>query len=155
MLRATLPWLVLSIGIALVGCFGPEDRRPGLSLRGEVVSAPPSDWAFTDDHREIAVEVRTPYLLPHSVTIWCAQVDGELYLGARNPETKRWPGWADRDPDVRLGIGERVYEVRLIPLVDADRLGRLREAYAAKYDLPAAPGAEDPPIRYWRVASRS
>ena len=150
-----LAWHVLPIGIALVACFGPEDRRPGLRLGGEVVATPPSDWAFTDEHREIAVEVRTPYLLPHSVTIWCAQVDGELFVGARNPETKRWPGWVDRDPDVRLGIGPQIYEVRLVPLDDAARIDRLRQAYAAKYDLPRATQGEGPPIRYWQVAPRS
>jgi hypothetical protein len=152
---ATRLWLVFATGIALIGCFGPEDRRPGLRLRGEVVATPPSDWAFTDEHREIAVEVQTPYLLPHSVTIWCAQMDGELYLGARSPETKHWPGWVDRDPDVRLGIGPRVYEVRLAPLEDGNRIARLRQAYAAKYDLPRTPEGESPPVRYWRVGPRS
>ena len=28
----------VAIAAALAGCFGPEDRRPGMQLRGEVVS---------------------------------------------------------------------------------------------------------------------
>ena len=155
MRRAFRLWLVFAIGIPLIGCFAPDESRPGLRLRGEVVATPPSDWAFTDEHREIAVEVQTPYLLSHSITIWCAQLDGELYVGARDPETKRWPGWVDRDPDVRLGIGSRVYEVRLAKLEDADRIARLRQAYAAKYELPRTSEGEAPPIRYWRVGARS
>ena len=142
------------IAIAAFSCFSPEAQRPGLHLQGEVATTQP-DWAFTNDHKEIAVEVATPYLLPHSVTIWCAEVDGELYIGARDPDTKRWPGWVDRDPDVRLRIGSQVFEVRLAQLEDTSRIVRVQGAYAAKYDLPAAAAGEGPPIRYWRVQPRS
>ena len=100
------------------------------------------------------MEVQTPYLLPHSVTIWCAEVDGVLYIGARNPESKRWPGWVDAHPDVRLKIGEKLYEVSLMPLDQPERIDRLRRAYAAKYELPATPPGEGPPIRYWQVTPR-
>lgn len=148
--------LTAALGAALAaGCFGPSDRRPGFHLSGEPVERLPDDWRFTDAHPEIALEVHTPYLLPHSVTIWCAAADGTLYVGAREPETKSWPGWVDRDPDVRLRIGERVYEVRLTPVDDDDaRLASVRRAYAAKYELPA-PGPDAPPIRYWAVGPRS
>jgi len=80
---------------------------------------------------------------------------GVLYVGARNPESKRWPGWVDADPDVRLKIGERLYEVSLIPFDEPERLGRLRRAYVAKYELPETPPGEGPPIRYWQVAPRA
>lgn len=144
-------WLAL----AAAGCFGPDDRRPGLALTGEVAESVPEDWSFTDAHPEIAIEVSPPYLIPHSVTIWCAQVDGDLYVAARNPEDKRWPGWVEDEPRVRLGIGDTVYEVRLHRLDDPERIARVREAYAAKYDLPPAPPEERPPMRYWRVRPRS
>jgi hypothetical protein len=155
MRRKTRLATAIAIATALAGCFGPEERRPGLHLRGEVAETLPSDWAFTNDHKEIAIEVRTPYLLSHSVTIWCAEVEGKLYVGARDPETKRWPGWADRDPHVRLRIGSRIFEVQLAPLEDEERVAQVRRAYAAKYDLPRAPAGEGPPIRYWLVAPRS
>lgn len=145
----------------LLSCLDPSDRRPGTRLSGEVVTELPADWSFTDGHKEIAIEVATPYLIPHSVTIWCASLDGVLYVGARDPETKRWPAWADADPDVRLGIGGKVYEVRLVPLDeagDAALLARLRPTYAVKYALPApppdAPPGSVPPTRYWRVEAR-
>jgi len=145
---------VLTVASALAGCFDPSDRRPGTRLSGDVV-APPSDWSFTDAHQEIAVEVKGFLGLPHSVTIWCASVDGALYLGARAPETKRWPGWVDRDPDVRLGIDTKLYEVRLVAVEEAATLERLRAAYARKYALPAPSDAEPgPPVRYWKVEPR-
>ncbi len=151
-----MPRIVIAIAIAisLAGCFGPKDRRPGMRLPGEVTPTP-SDWSFTSDHPEIAIEVRTPYFLPHSVTIVCGTLDGNLYVGASNPETKRWPGWVDRDPDVRLKIGEKVYEVRLAPLDDEAQLALLRTAYASKYELPDPAPAGSPPSRYWSVEPRS
>ncbi len=136
----------------LVGCM-PQDRRPGLWLRGEV-SSYPTDWSFTDEHREIALEVRAPYLLPHSVTIWCVSLDQRLYIGARAPDTKRWPGWVESDPDVRLGIDGSIYEARLSVLDDPDKIARLQAAYGVKYELPDPPPEELRPVRYWRVEPR-
>ena len=152
---------VLLVTLTLTACLDPSDRRPGMWLSGEVVAELPADWSFSDAHKEIAIEVATPYLLPHSVTIWCAALDGALYVGARDPDTKRWPAWVDDDPEVRLGIGGKVYEVVLAPLdekADAVTLERLRAAYALKYALPAVPAGGPPgaipPTRYWRVGPR-
>ncbi len=148
----------LSVAIVLVvvslGCIDPQDRRPGLKLAGNVVEAIPSDWNFTHAYKQIAIEVKTPYLLPHSVTIWCAVADGRLYVAARDPDSKRWPGWVDRAPDVRLGIGESVYEVRLARLEDANQVERVRRAYARKYALPESRPEGGPPNRYWLVEPR-
>lgn len=146
--------MAIALAIAGVGCSDPQDRRPGLRLAGEVAAEIPSDWSFTNEHREIAIEVSTPYLLPHSVTIWCAEADGRLFVGARDPETKRWPRWVDRDPEVRIRIGERIFEVRLVPVDDPGGVARIRSAYARKYDLPDPPPEEGPPIRYWSVERR-
>jgi hypothetical protein len=144
----------LALSLAATACFSPEDQRPGLRLAGESVAIP-ADWSFTNEFKEIAVEVQTPYFLPHSVTIWCAEVDGVLYLGARNPESKHWPGWVDANPEVRLKIGEQLYEVSLMPLNQGERIDRLRQAYAVKYELPVTPAGEGPPIRYWQVTPRT
>ncbi len=151
-LNTGLAVALLAFAAGLAACIDPSDRRPGLHLSGDVAPFP-DDWSFTDAHREVALEVHAPYLLPHSVTIWCAAHGGALYLGARDPESKRWPGWVDRDPDVRLRVGDAVYEVRLAPLGDEDRLADVRRAYAEKYELPP-PGPDAPPIRYWVVEPR-
>jgi hypothetical protein len=153
MRRAIVP---LALALALVGCFDPSGRRPGTRLSGEV-AAVPSDWTFTDDVPEIAIEVSGFLGLPHSVTIWCASLDGALFLGARDPESKRWPAWADADPNVRLKIAGTLYEVRLEPLEDAAEIARLQPVYAAKYQIPEPqPGSPPPPpVRYWRVLPRS
>lgn len=144
--------VLLALMAALAAC-EPQDRRPGLWLRGDV-SDFPADVAFTDDHVEIALELRAPYGLPHSVTIWCARVDDRLYVAAADPESKRWPGWADDRPDVRLKIGDRLFEGRLLLLDDEAEIDVVRRAYVAKYDLdPSRVGPEL--SRYWRVEPRS
>lgn len=142
---------LLLVAVLLAGC-EPQDRRPGLWLRGEPEPLP-SDVAFTDAHMEIAIQVGTPYGLPHSVTIWSARVEDRLYVGAANPEQKRWPDWADARPDVRLKIGDRLFEARLQRLEDADELAAVQQAYTRKYDLDPERGG--PTLsRYWRVLPR-
>jgi hypothetical protein len=136
--------------LLLSGC-EPSDRTPGLWLRGEVVDPPPQDWSFTDAHKEIFVEVSTPYFLPHSVTIWCAHVHGQLFIGARDPETKNWPGWLDKNRDIRLKIGPHVYPISAADLSDDDTLQAIGTAYAEKYDLDPAVKRD---VRYWAIVPR-
>lgn len=142
--------LLLCLMVLLGGC-GPSDRRPGLWLSGEV-QAYPTDWTFADAHQEIALQVGTPYLLPHSVTIWCATLDGDLYLAASRPEEKNWPGWVDDRPDVRLKIGDGVYDARLVPLTDDALIRRVTAVQSQKYGFPMPEGPTG--ARYWRVAPR-
>ena len=147
------PILVLA-AIIFVACIDPADQRPGLWLSGEV--APPvDDWSFVNDHREIFVEVSTPFGPRYSITVACASLDGVLYMGARNPSTKRWVGYVARNPDVRLEIGDRLYRARMTPLEDAEDVALARRAYARKYGRPETPPADAPPIQYFRVAARS
>ena len=144
--------IAIAVALIMAGCFGPKDRRPGMRLPGEVAPTP-SDWSFTADYPEIAIEVRTPYLLPHSVTIVCGMLDEMLFVGARDPETKRWPGWVDDDPEVRLGIGDRVYEVKLVPITDPALIARILQG--ASNNSGRAPPPDDVAIRFWQVQSRS
>jgi len=145
---------LLAMVLALAAC-NPSDRRPGLWLSGEP-TAFADDWSFTDADKEIALEVSTPYLLPHSVTIWCASLDGALYVAAANPETKHWPGWVENRPDVRLLIAGKLYEGTLVPVDDDATQERLRTAYATKYQLDTSGGTSPlASVRYWHVVARS
>ncbi len=146
-------WAGLVFAVGVAAC-EPSDRTPGLWLSGEFTEFP-DDWTFTQEHKEIFVEVTTPYFVSHSVTIWCAALDGTLYIGARNPDEKNWPGWVDTDPNVRLKIGEQLYDVALEPLDDEEILTALRAVYADKYDLPQTSGGTPTNTRYWRVVERS
>ncbi len=152
-----LGWIgrIVAFGILAVGLSAcePSDRTPGLWLSGDV-SEFPGDWSFTQDHQEIFVEVSTPYFLSHSVTIWCASLDGDLYIGARDPDSKSWPGWVDSNPDVRLKVGDALYDVRVKPLEDKETVQALRAVYAAKYDLPTEYAENPTNTRYWKIIPR-
>lgn len=141
--------LIAVLGLA-TAC-EPVDDQPGMWLSGEQAQALPTDWSFTDDRTEIAVEVATPYLIRHSVTIWCAQVAGTLYIGASAPDSKNWPGWVADDPNVRLKIGDDIYAVRLDQISDETEIAAVEQAYMHKYELESVGGGAY--VRYWRVGA--
>ena len=145
---------LLLFSFVLISC-EPSDRRPGLWLSGEV-EAFPSDWSFSDDFKLIAVQVDTPYGLPHSVTIWCAQVDGNLYIAAGVPESKNWPGWVEMNPYIKLKFGDRVFGGRLQKLEDPDAIGSISTAYSIKYNLTQDLNSDDegPRTWFWQVLDR-
>lgn len=117
----------------------PKDRRPGLWLSGEVASTP-EDWSFVLDHPEIFVETRPWYGIPFSVTTVIGIRDGKLYVPSIYDEELPFPGskyWnsviAD-NPDVRLKIGERLYEMRAVWVQDLAEYRTGTQALADKYD---------------------
>jgi hypothetical protein len=110
--------------------------RPGLWLKGEVVREPVKDWSFVNEalsgksgkDRMIQIEVRTPYFIPHSVTIGGDLVrDGKLYIHAHSdpermripfPYDKAWTRHVARDPRVRLKIAGKIYEAIVVSVTD-------------------------------------
>lgn len=144
-----LRYLLLVVMLSLGAC-EPSAQRPGILINGES-AAFEHDWSFTDEFSEISIQVRTPYLLPHAITIWCGSVDGELYLAAGAPDSKRWPGWVATDPHVGLRIGNKRYDVVLQLLQDGEILRRVQKAYAVKYKFPEPPPEATPTSRYWHV----
>lgn len=144
--RVLLAGLVVLVAVVLVALvtiritgLDPRERRPGLWLRGEAEATPVADWAFTDAHPNIYVETRTWYLVPHSVTVTCTALGGRLYLtsvfpaGARFPQDKAWTRDVARDPRVRLKIGNRVFDRRLVLVTDAAERDAALGAKARKY----------------------
>lgn len=153
-MRPALRFAVATLVLSLPGCIDPADRRPGLWLSGEIVEGEVADWSFSDAHQEVFIETRTPYLLRHSTTIACAADAGGLYVAARNPAGKRWVKNLERDPDVRIEIGDRIYERRLVRIADPDGERAAYRAYAAKYGWPASPAPGAPEVWYYRVTPR-
>jgi hypothetical protein len=130
----------------------PDGHRPGLWLRGEPVHTPIADWSFSTAFPEIAVETRTWYLLPHSVTTASAVSDGHLYVpsvygsSAPYPEARFWNRNVARDPRVRVKVGDRVYDRRAVLVTDpAEReaaLAAFSRRSAFWSDLLAKPDSE-------------
>ena len=145
-------WLSLALLVAL-GCSPSAAGRPGLRLSGEVVSAPVTDWSFTDNAGLIQLQTKTRYLLPHSVTVVCFRHAGDLYVPSRGAEEKFWVSNVLRDPDVRLRISGRIYPVR------AERAtgdhSQLLEAIAKKYPDIGRNEESARGLWFFRMTSRS
>ena len=94
--------LLLIVGGTLVSLrllgYEPSDLRPGLWLTGDRVTEPVTDWSFTEQHQEIFVQTRTPYLIPHSVTTYCAFYEGDRYLFSGLLPGRRVSGRARLEP---------------------------------------------------------
>jgi len=146
--------VVALIVLRMVG-LDPRERWPGLWLEGEVVATLPSDWAFTDTYQTIFLQTRSWYGLPHSVTVTCTALDGRLYLtsvyppGLEFPRGRLWNRNVARDPHVRLKIGTRVYDARLVPVTDAAEQDAVLAAKAKKY--PRLPLADKSRVHVFRV----
>jgi hypothetical protein len=106
--------------------------RPGLWLKGEVVTTPVTDWSFVDkvEHpgrsiNTVLVETRTPYFIPHSVRTMPFVRGGQLYIRSHQdrmdvkfPYDKTWTADVARDPRVRIKIGDKLYEATMVLVSD-------------------------------------
>ncbi len=110
---------LLVLGIALA-C-GPI---PGGSLDGDP-GAVPSDWnaAMGGDHALCEIESRPAD--PHSIQLDCFSYEGALYVQShRWVNASWWPvkSWAlvwQEHPDVRVRIGDSLYDLEAVPVTEA------------------------------------
>jgi hypothetical protein len=152
-----IAFMACAIASALtVACsIDPSDERPGLGLSGEVHQQGVEDWSFTSDAYEIFIETATSYWIPHSVTAWCVTVGDELYVAADDADKKKWVTNVAHDPNVRLKIGDKVYEQKLVPITDAETIASIDSGFARKYEYEEEEGADDDmTVGYWRVVER-
>jgi hypothetical protein len=146
---------LIALMVSLACSIEPSDERPGFWLSGEVNRQTVDDWSFTSDFKEIFIETATPYGIPHSVTIWCLALGNELYVGAYAADTKQWVANVARNPNVRLKIGDAIYERKLEPVADPATIAELNRGYARKYEYDAEEdAAEEASTAHWRVVAR-
>jgi hypothetical protein len=131
--------LVLLLVVLSITGFGPHGNTPGLWLKGDLVTTPVSDWAFTDKFETINVQTNTRYLLPHSVTTYCVSYNGQLYLtsiyreGLVYPHGRSWNEDVARDPHVRIKIGNQLYDRTLSLVTDETLRANVLSAKRKKY----------------------
>ena len=143
---------LVGVGLALITLrvvgFDPRDGSSGFWLQGELVTTPVTDWSFSDTFETISVETRTWYLIPHSVTTFCATYNGQLYLtstysqGGEYPYGRLWNQNVVRDPRVRLKIGDQVFESTLALVTDASEKAAVLQSKMEKYPDWKNPGAD-------------
>jgi hypothetical protein len=132
--------MILALATLRATGFEPRDcanasswscRAPGLWLKGEIVTTPVNDWSFTDKVQTIKIETETPFLLPHSVAIWCAVYNNNLYVTSYRG--RLWVEDAIRDPHVRLKIRGQIYERTLSLVSDPEEKAAVLKAKWQKY----------------------
>jgi hypothetical protein len=150
--------LALPLVAARITGFEPNGRRPGLWLKGDLVTIPVTDWSFTDHVQNVKIQTNAWYLLPHSVTINCVSYKGQLYLdsfyaaGLKYPHGRSWNEDIARDPRVRIKIGNQLYDRTLALVTDPAEQDAVNEAKFRKYpDLKLPPGGT---IVLFRVLDR-
>jgi hypothetical protein len=103
-----------------LGC-GPV---PGGSLGGEVAPAPP-DWASVLEGDRSFCEIESRPADPHSIQLECFLYDGALHAQSHRWALADWwpvESWAEiwlEHPDLRVRIGERIFELRAVRVTDA------------------------------------
>jgi hypothetical protein len=136
--------LVVLLVIFRITGFDPNGGRPGLWLKGNLVTAPVTDWSFTETIPYIKIQTESWYGLPHSVTINCMIANGQLYLVSPVPagEHRSWDDNVMRDPRVRLKIGDNLYDRTLSVVADPSERQSVLQARKKKYpQLKIAPTA--------------
>lgn len=137
---ATLACLIVLLVVLRFTGFEPktcEDastlacRAPGLWLRGQPVTTPVTDWSFTDKVQAVKVQTQTPFLLPYSVSAWCAVYNGNLYLTSYRG--RRWVEDIIRDPHVRLKIGDQLFDTTFSVINDPTEKAAVLQAKGKKY----------------------
>lgn len=132
--------LALVLAASFAGCIEPKDRRPGMRLTGEVASEVVTDWSFSDAYQEVLLETQTWYGIPHSVTTVCAAKGDKLYVPSVYFEggawgDKFWNRNVERDPNVRIKLGDTVYPLVAVVVDDPAELRSAMGALAEKYPL--------------------
>src|ERR1700722_8329537 len=152
--------ILLSLVLLVLRATGlePQDRRPGLWLKGDLVTTPVADWSFANRIPTIKVQTRTWYLLPHSVTTGCVVYHGQLYLNSlvvprapRYPLGRQWNQNVARDPHVRLKIGNQLFDRTVSHVTDPSEIAAVTQRENEKY--PSYNGPEGSIFNVFRVSN--
>jgi hypothetical protein len=105
-----------------IGC-GPV---PGGSLRGTQAAAP-ADWAPLLDDGRAFCEIESRPADPHSIQLECFLFDRGLHVQSHRWALARWwpaESWAEiwlAEPDVRVRLGDQLYELRALQVSEPER----------------------------------
>ena len=148
-LGAVFIFLFLTIGLAWAGGLEPKDQRPGLWLKGNLVEVPVIDWSFTDSVKEIHIETKTRYFIPHSVTTYSTTHSNQFYImsayyeGGSFPNARGWNRNIVRDPRVRIKVGRQLFDRTASYISDESIRESVYQSFVSKYPEWASPGIEN------------
>jgi hypothetical protein len=115
----------------LAGCGDPIMILPGGKLSGTPTPAP-AEWASVDSVKTIQVDFRPAN--PYSHNIWGVGIGPDLYI-ATGAKGTRWTPFLASDANVVVRVGAQLYDLKAVPVTDADERARVAAAYVKKYDV--------------------
>ncbi len=102
-------------------------------------------WEFAAAEEQLQVETRPGD--PHSVNTWFVALGPDLYVptsmirGPENPEERSWVAHVLDDPNVRIRLGDLIYDRVATRVEEPGEYQKVRSALEQKYELePAQPG---------------
>lgn len=110
----------------------PLALGPVLALLLAAAAAGAADWASLAETDVVRIVTVDEDGSRRSTKIWVVVVDGDAYV--RTGAT-RWFANVERDPSVVLLDGRSEYRARAERVTAAERIGRVQEAFRAKYGL--------------------
>jgi hypothetical protein len=102
----------------------------GDKLEGTLTPVP-DDW--TDISRPEVIQLETQPSDPYSVKLWVIGLGPNLYVHA-GANRATWVEHIEADPNVRILIGEALYNLRATRVVEPGEYELFATAYEAKYD---------------------
>jgi hypothetical protein len=141
---------VFGLAFALAGC-GPIGPLSGGKLDGPVNARSVADWSFTAAHETVQLETNPRE--PHSVNTWCIGIGDRLYVptsmirGPKTPSERDWVKNVGADPQLRIRIGDEIYERVAVRVSDGAEYDAARAALEKKYQLD--PAERDPEREIW------
>lgn len=136
--------------VPVVFGFGPCGPIAGTALTGPQSADKIRDWQFAADVDQCALEVRPED--PHSVTVNCWLVGGQLYVGCSECPGKTWSAAITLNSGARIQIGDNVYPVKATRLTDQVAAERAWAFRSEKYEAGEVGGL---PADFWLFHLRS
>jgi hypothetical protein len=133
---------IVTMGLILLAIAGCEPMGPlsGHELSG-TPTPPPDDWSSVG--AVATVQLQTRPADPYSVNVWGVAIGRDYYIASGRGENSSWVHHIADDPAVTLRIGDALYALRAVRVLDSAELARVRAAYTAKYDMESQDGDPD------------
>jgi hypothetical protein len=118
---------------------------PGGSLSGDVQPVP-ADWSFTDEVETVQLETRPDD--PYSVNVWGVGVGDTFYIASGRGIDAAWAEHIEANPNVRLRVGDAIYELAAARTTDPAELDAFLAAAKQKYDFEPEPEQRETAVLY-------
>ena len=125
----TMRYTSVVVLLMLAGCSSGWLPFSSGELEGVPAQAP-DDW--TQVASKDIVQLETDVDEPYSVNIWVIGEPTHLYVFA-GASRANWIEHMEQNPNVRMKIGDAIYELTGVRVTDADEFERFAQAWDAKY----------------------